>query len=62
MRASMPFTKRLDSSVEKRCASSTASEMTAPVGTSGRCSNSKTPMRSRARSRAGMRSIVQSLA
>ena len=34
MRASMPLTKRWLSSVEYRLASSTASEITAPVGTS----------------------------
>jgi EAL domain-containing protein (putative c-di-GMP-specific phosphodiesterase class I) len=38
--ASTPLTKRLDSSVEYSLASSTASEMTTPVGTSGRSSSS----------------------
>ena len=37
MAESMPLTKRPESSVEKRLASSTASSITTAVGTSGRC-------------------------
>ena len=48
--ASTPLTKRPESSVENRLASSTASSMTTATGTSGRSASSKAAMRSTVRS------------
>jgi hypothetical protein len=59
MAESMPLTKRPESSVEKRLASSTASSITTAVGTSGRPSSSNSAKRSTLRSMAGMRSSDQ---
>jgi len=61
LRAS-PFTKPADSSVEYSLASSTASEITTLVGTSGHHPSSKVAIRRTARSTTGMRSSDQSMA